>query len=168
MADRRKVVLLGPFATGKSSLVRRFVHGTFSDDYFTTIGVRIEKSRVVIDGRPLDLVLWDLHGDDRFQTVERAYLRGAAAALVVLDLSRPTTFRGGLNLAARLFTTAGPIPVVWALNKTDLVDLERCDLPDLPPGCRSVYTSARTGDGVRAAFAEIGRALLDEEARRAP
>lgn len=59
--------MLGAFAVGKTSLVRRFVTSCFSEQYQTTIGVTVDKKTMSMDGQPVTLVLWDLYGEDEFQ-----------------------------------------------------------------------------------------------------
>ena len=65
---QKKVCMLGAFAVGKSSLVRRMVEGRFSDRYATTVGVRIERLDMDCRGQALRLLLWDIAGDDDFDT----------------------------------------------------------------------------------------------------
>ena len=43
MSISKKVILVGHFGVGKTSLIRQFVHQKFSDEYLTTIGVKIDK-----------------------------------------------------------------------------------------------------------------------------
>ncbi len=74
----KKVCLLGGFAVGKTSLVARFVHGVFSEKYLTTIGVKIDKRSMTVDDDELDLVIWDIYGEDDYQRVRMSYLRGAS------------------------------------------------------------------------------------------
>lgn len=64
---KKKICLLGAFAVGKTSLVQQYVHSIFSDKYHTTVGVKIEKTQVIIDDEAVDLIIWDLHGEDEFQ-----------------------------------------------------------------------------------------------------
>ena len=59
--------MTGAYAAGKTSLIRRFVKGIFSEKYLTTVGVKIDKKRLRVDGRDLSVILWDLHGEDEFQ-----------------------------------------------------------------------------------------------------
>jgi Ras family len=49
---QKKVCMLGAFAVGKSSLVTRFTHNTFTEKYLTTIGVRVEKTALQLGKRP--------------------------------------------------------------------------------------------------------------------
>src|SRR5438046_1225894 len=98
IADKRKVCMLGATGVGKTSLVTRFVRSIFSTTYQTTVGVRIDKKRVACAGRELDLVIWDLSGEDEFQSVQLPYVRGAAGLLVVVDGTRGATADTALRL----------------------------------------------------------------------
>lgn len=64
---KKKVVLLGSFAVGKTSLVQRYVKSIFSEKYQTTIGVKIDQKIVNIDNTELNLLLWDIYGEDDYQ-----------------------------------------------------------------------------------------------------
>ena len=66
MSVSKKVVLLGHFGVGKSSLLRRFVENTFSDNYVVTIGVHIMKKEVMINNENVTLIVWDVEGTDDF------------------------------------------------------------------------------------------------------
>ena len=87
-----KVCMLGSFAVGKTSLVRRFVETLFSDTYQTTVGVKVDKKIVDVSGQPVTLVLWDIQGVEEAEPLRRSYLRGAHGYLVgdtfsIADLS---------------------------------------------------------------------------------
>ena len=90
MNRKAKVCLIGATAVGKSSLVARYVTSIFSESYRTTIGVKIETRPVRVNETTLDLVLWDLSGEDEFQNVQPGYLRGASGCLVAASHSRTT------------------------------------------------------------------------------
>ena len=94
-AISKKVCLLGDFAVGKTSLVRRFVLNIFEDRYLSTIGVKVSRKTVVTPGPgdliELTLMLWDLAGSEEFDQVRASYLRGASGAVLVCDLTRPET-----------------------------------------------------------------------------
>jgi len=88
---QKKVCLLGAFATGKTSLVARFVRSVFSEKYLTTVGVMIERKTLTLDRTDLNLIIWDLHGEDEFQKVRASYLRGTAGIIFVVDGTRRET-----------------------------------------------------------------------------
>lgn len=161
---QKKICLLGGFAVGKTSLVSRFVHSIFSDKYLTTVGVKIEKKTVDLEGREVDLVIWDIYGEDDFQKVRTSYLRGAAGYLLVVDGTRRATLDTALGLQTAAEQTIGRVPFVLIVNKADLADRWEIDDAVLQPYARRGWpiltTSAKTGDRVEAAFADLARAML--------
>ncbi|MGH7575120.1 MAG: Rab family GTPase [Longimicrobiales bacterium] len=161
---QKKVCVLGAFAVGKTSLVRRFVTSMFSDRYHTTIGVKIDCKELMLNGNGLNLVIWDIHGEDVFQRVRSSYLRGAAGYLLVVDGTRSSTLDQMLTLQARAQEAIGNAPFVVLLNKADLSeqwDLEEDPIADLEArGWTVIMTSAKTGAGVDAAFDTLARRLI--------
>jgi hypothetical protein len=160
----RKICLLGASAVGKTSLVRRFVHGMFSDSYLTTVGVKIDKRTVEYSGQQVNLILWDLSGEDEFSQLQMSYLRGAAGYLFVADGMRPGTLAKVVDLEKRAREALGPRPLILALNKADQADRWRVDGAELESlaqtGWRTLRTSALTGEGVEAAFDQLAAASL--------
>ncbi len=158
---RKKVCMLGAFAVGKTSLVRRFVEDSFSDRYVTTIGVKVVKKQLVHDGEDVTLMLWDLHGDDAFQTVQASYLRGSSGLLLVADGTRGETFEVAANLRTRALAAGLDVPFLLLVNKADL----RADWDEpagaVPEGWTRLDTSARTGDGVEEAFELLTARMLE-------
>lgn len=156
--------MLGAFASGKTSLVQRFVTSIFSGKYLTTIGVKIDKKSVRVDGTGLDLIVWDLQGEDAMRQTPTAYLRGAAGVLLVCDGTRAETLSVAQELRDRVRAVLGDVPFVLLLNKTDLVDEWEVDgkaVDELVErGWRVRRTSAKTGEGVEEAFLVLASAVL--------
>lgn len=161
--ESRKVCMLGAFATGKTSLVARFVKGLYSEKYQSTIGVKIDKKTVELDGSPVSLILWDLAGEDDFVSVQMRYLRGAAGYLLVVDGTRPDTLETALLLHRRVLDEVGELPFVLVLNKDDLreqwvvEDVEGDLLGLRNAAAATLRTSAKTGDAVERAFTQLAR-----------
>jgi len=156
----RKVCMIGDISVGKTSLVRRFVHRSFSDRYLTTVGVKVDTKPVTLpDGEALKLVLWDIAGTDRFSTIETGYLRGAAGYLLVVDGTRGATLETARQLQSMVVEELGDVPFVTLLNKHDLSDrwdLKTAELHRLEEsGWALRQTSALTGSGVESAFDEL-------------
>ena len=116
---KKKICMLGAFAVGKTSLVRRFVHTIFSDIYETTVGVNIEKKEVIVGDKQVDLIIWDLHGEDDFQSVRMSYLRGASGCIYVVDGTRGMTFDVASGLHDKTCEAIGPVPSIFILNKNE-------------------------------------------------
>jgi small GTP-binding protein len=162
---KKKICLIGAFAVGKTSLVRQYVDSLFSEKYHTTVGVKIDKKRLVVRDWILDLIIWDLHGEDDFQTIRMSYLRGASGCIYVADGTRPTTLDTALVLRQRVEAAIGPTPSVLAVNKCDLETLWEVD-PQTITACSAknlsiLRTSAKTGHSVEAAFATLANMMLE-------
>ena len=106
---QKKICMLGSFAVGKTSLVRRFVEGFFSDTYLTTVGVKIDKKVVQLNGTEIILVLWDLYGDDDFQKIRWSHFNGTAGYLLVADGTRRATLEKAEFLEERARKEIGPV-----------------------------------------------------------
>ena len=161
---QKKICLLGAFAVGKTSLVSRFVTSMFSDKYLTTVGVKVDKKTVSVDGQDLNLLVWDVYGQDEFQTVQSAYLRGASGYLLVADGTRPLTLETARALQKKAEGVAGPVPFLLVLNKSDLEQDWQVDDRTLvrlaDSGWQVVRTSAKTGAGVEEAFLKLSRDMM--------
>jgi small GTP-binding protein len=169
----KKICLLGDFAVGKTSLIRRFVYDRFDDRYISTIGVKVSrKTLMVADGSgvvELNLLLWDLAGSDAFREVRASYLRGAAGAILVCDLSRPETVACLPDFTAGLRSASADPALIMAANKRDLLAE-----PTMAPGAAAEMaarleiplhlTSARHGDEVEALFRQLGQLLVHSTA----
>lgn len=161
---QKKICMLGAFSVGKTSLVRRFVESTFSDRYLTTVGVKIDKKPLEVNGRALDLILWDIAGEDEVSAIRVSYLRGSAGYLMVADGTRPVTLEVARSLQQRVEAALGPVPFVLLLNKHDLLDdwcVPDAEIAALRQSGWSVrLTSAKTGEGVEDAFAELAGRMI--------
>lgn len=158
--------MVGAFATGKTSLVSRFVSSIFSENYHTTVGVKIDKKTVNIQDKIINLILWDLYGEDEFQKVRMSYLRGSSAYLLVVDGTRKNTLEKALNLQSRVEETIGQVPFIMMLNKCDLTDEWEIDAVEIDAIKQKNWivmkTSAKTGQGVAEVFQTIAEKIMDE------
>ena len=165
---QKKICLLGAFAVGKTSLVRRFVEGGYDEKYLTTVGVQIKKRTVTVNRddqeTEVNLIIWDLAGEDEFQKVQLNYLRGASGYFVVADGTRPTTLDTAKILNQRVTDTIGAVPFVLLINKQDVRDDWELDDRALAEfklaGWTIIETSAKTGQGVVEAFQQLAEKIL--------
>ncbi|NJO43585.1 MAG: GTP-binding protein [Cyanobacteria bacterium RU_5_0] len=127
----KKICLVGDFGVGKTSLIRRFVDRQFSDQYLSTVGVKI--SRKLINGSNQDsvksprlqLLIWDIEGSTKFKAIAPTYLQGARGAVIVADVTRLETL-AHLSDHVQQFLSVNPQGVaIVALNKADLLDDEQ-------------------------------------------
>lgn len=162
---QKKVCMLGTFAVGKTSLVRRFVESIYSDKYHTTVGVKIDKKLVQLDDEELMLILWDIEGTESEHELRKSYLRGAAGYLLVADGTRQDTLYKALALQTRVEETVGAVPFLLLMNKADLTEEwsinERETSALLDKGWEVIQTSAKTGLGVEEAFHTLAKKLAE-------
>jgi small GTP-binding protein len=165
MTDKLKICLVGATAVGKTSLVERFVSSIFHERYATTIGVKIQARRMQRGDRTFNLIVWDLSGQDEFQSVRPEYLRGAAGYFVVIDGTRRETVDTAVSLQEAAREATGGAPFVAVLNKADLVASWEVDARLIATLTSRkwtvVRTSAKTGDGVEAAFDMLVDAVVE-------
>lgn len=161
---QKKICMLGSFAVGKTSLVSRFVHSIYRDVYLTTVGVKIDKKTVRANGTDVSLIVWDLHGEDEFQKIRAAYLRGSSGFLFVADGTRRATVDKIAELHAYTQSAVGDVPFLVLVNKVDLEadwDVEPQTLAGLEArGWGVLRTSARTGAGVEEAFLRLASEMV--------
>jgi small GTP-binding protein len=162
----KKICMLGSFAVGKTSLVSQYVSSMFSEKYLSTVGVKVDRKSVSVNGQDVTLMLWDLYGEDGFQRVQKSYLRGASGYLLVVDGTRFQTLAAARELQKMAASVVGPAPFMVALNKADLASEWQIDdrallkIADL--GWPIVRTSAKTGLGVQESFERLTRAMLEQ------
>ncbi|XP_051903338.1 ras-related protein Rab-38 [Hippocampus zosterae] len=98
-----KVLVIGDLGVGKTSIIRRYVHHTYSHNYRATIGVdfALKVLRWGADDT-VRLQLWDIAGQERFGNMTRVYYREATGAFIVFDMTRPSTFEAVLKWKADL------------------------------------------------------------------
>jgi hypothetical protein len=166
---QKKVCMLGGFAVGKTSLVARYVRSIFSEKYLSTVGVKVDKKVIEIDGHPVTMMLWDLFGQDDFQTVRDSHLRGMSGYLLVADGTRRDTLDMARVLQEKAVAAAGrPLPFLLLLNKADLAAEWEIDAASIQAltgkGWRVVRTSAKSGEGVDVAFDTLTRSMLADSA----
>ncbi|MGF1546789.1 MAG: Rab family GTPase [Thiotrichales bacterium] len=164
METRRKVCLVGDFGVGKSSLVRRFVTNVFNERYETTLGVQMDTKNVALDTANVRLVIWDIAGTNRFDTVSQRYLEGADGILLVCDSTRWRTFHTALELAAQVRRVVETAAIIGLINKVDLVEQRDIVADELTQqrvaGMVWHEVSALSGQGVEAAFTELTRKVV--------
>ena len=165
MIQKKKICMLGAFAVGKTSLVKRFVKSFFDEKYLTTVGVKIDKKTVHLDDREVVLMLWDLEGQDAYHQIRTSYLRGASGYLLVADGTRQETLDDALVLRDRVEREVGVLPYILLLNKSDLVELWELDKTRAQSlseaGIHIMTTSAKTGDNVEEAFHTLAVRMLE-------
>ena len=168
---KKKICLLGSFAVGKTSLIDRFVNNQFEEKYLTTIGVKISQKilpPVQDEQRHRNIqhtfLIWDIAGLEKFDHVTDNYLRGAAGALAVADLTRRDTIEDLKRFGDKFMTVNPDASLLILGNKSDLFQGDGQTRSDLEKTAATyatecLLTSAKTGDRVENAFLKLSKII---------
>src|SRR3990172_6830828 len=169
---KRKILLLGDGAVGKTSLIRRFVVDKFSDDYIATIGTKVTKKdlRIESPARVTDLtfMIWDVLGQKGYKGIQESSFQGAKGALLVYDATRPEASKRLREYwIPHLLDVSKAVPIVVVGNKVDNARSRREaqeDLEDLKDGLGvpGFLSSAKTGENVETGFIALAKAVIAE------
>ncbi|MHA1948616.1 MAG: Rab family GTPase [Candidatus Thorarchaeota archaeon] len=165
-----RIVLLGEAAVGKSSLLRRYAENAFDEEYKQTIGTTFATKDVDVtdsqgEVRKVRLNVWDMGGQSTYRELRRQFMKGASAAIIVYDVTRPETFMAMNNWFESFKEVCPDSPALICANKVDLADKRM--VPEEPGRMlrdwfQSEYfeTSAKTGDEVNNVFSRTADVVL--------
>ena len=166
-----KIIMIGPSFSGKTCLVRRFVTKKFSDDYKVTVGFDFMTYNLEIEGKTINLQLWDTAGTEMFQSLTSSYYRNCFGALVVFDVGDRKSFNSldtwikyyrenrDKNMEELLYLVGNKIDIgkKRVISKKEAEEyMEKEDLKNY------FEASAKTGDNVDKIFNSIGKDLFDK------
>ena len=160
-----KICIIGDGGVGKTSLVKKFTKGTFEKDYVRTIGAQFSRYDKEINGDIINLIFWDIEGQDDFNFLHPLFYKESRASIIVCSLEANNlgkdSFTHIKNWYIELKKYCGDIPVVLFANKVDLVKENNIDSIKIQELVKKYnflgyyITSAKTGQGVIEAFNEI-------------
>ncbi|MFX0101442.1 MAG: Rab family GTPase [Candidatus Hodarchaeota archaeon] len=117
-----KIAVGGQGGVGKTTLLHRYIHNEFIEDTKLTIGVQMHTQSLIRQDRRINLVIWDLGGQERFRFIQGNYMKGSAGAFVMFDMSRYSTFsqiKEWVDMLRKQCSSS--IPIVLVGTKMDLV-----------------------------------------------
>ncbi|PFH33384.1 small rab-related GTPase [Besnoitia besnoiti] len=166
-----KVIIVGNGTVGKSSLITRFADGTYTTGYKKTLAVDfIEKHRAIKmnDGseETLTFLLWDTAGQEEYNSITRAYYRGAGAAVIVFSTTDRASFNAVKEWHRKIKEECGEAICVLVQNKIDLLDqaaVTPAEIEELRQqlNVRLFRTSVKENISIDDVFNYIGCAYLD-------
>jgi len=155
-------------AVGKTNIALRFVSETFEESHRATFGASFTSKSIKIDSEIIQFQIWDTAGQEKFRSMMPQYYRGAAAAIVVYDITSEESFRYMKSWVKEL-NKLGPEKLILAVagNKCDLKEQRQVSYnagKSYADEVKAIFmeTSAKTGENVEDLFIEIGTALPSE------
>ncbi|CAI8024000.1 Ras-related protein Rab-32 [Geodia barretti] len=171
-----KILVIGDLGTGKTSIIKRYVHQFFSPHYRATIGVDFALKVLNWDNSTtIRLQLWDIAGQERFGNMTRVYYKEAVGAFVVFDVTRLSTFEAVQMWKADLdnkvlLPNGKAIPAVLLANKCDLASEGFLgNINQLDDYCREkgfhawFETSAKENIGIEEAARSLVAKILEND-----
>lgn len=157
-----KVTVIGDGSVGKTSLIQKFTQGIFKTDYIKTIGAQLTNYETEIDGYRIELIFWDIAGQDEFHFLRPTFYRNSKAAIIVYSLEEndlgERSFKHITKWCRDVKQFCGEIPVVLFANKVDLVNEKSVDREKIQNMVKELnlldyyLTSAKTGQGLDQAY----------------
>lgn len=168
--DKRKykVVVLGDPHVGKTSTILRFTDNVFLRAYIPTMGLNITQKIFDVDTSLVELVLWDIGGQTKFELIRKKFYEGASIILVLFDLSNAISFANVPKWYqdVKIYMKNNQALKGYLIgNKNDLVNkriVNESDAKKLAYALNLEYLeiSALTGHNVESTFQKIARKLL--------
>jgi len=163
-----KVVVLGDPSVGKTSTILRFTDNVFLRAYIPTMGLNITQKIFNIDKNSVELVLWDIGGQTKFEIIRKKFYEGMSMILVLFDLTNPMSFANVPKWHQDIknyFKNEKKINGYLIGNKNDLVKeriVSKIDAVRLAIALDLDYIeiSALTGYNIEKIFHEIASNLL--------
>ncbi len=161
-----KLIIAGDGGVGKTSLVDRYLSGTFHDNTRITLGVQFMVKRLTLDDDQIDLQIWDFGGEERFRFILPAYCLGAHGAIFMYDITNPASLIHTDDWMLILRSQNAKFPVLAVGTKADLAANKKVSVEEamktVEKYCISevIEVSAKTGQNVERIFESITKAMM--------
>ncbi|MHA1931194.1 MAG: Rab family GTPase [Promethearchaeota archaeon] len=166
-----KIIIVGDPSVGKTSLILRYTDNAFRRTYVSTMGVHVSnKIFKAEDSTIIQLVLWDIGGQERFALMRQQFYQGSDALFLIFDLTNPDSFKNipgwYSDIQKQLKSNDNDIPGFLIGNKKDLKKLAKITsvkAQELATKLNLEYieTSAMSGENVEISFTNIANLLYD-------
>jgi Ras-related protein Rab-1A len=165
-----KVIVIGDGSVGKTTLLRQYVEHQFETEYIPTVGVNILKEQIEVNGKTVNLMLWDIAGQPQFYLLHKVYYNGANGVILMFDLTNSPSFTNVNNWYNELIKYGlDVVPIILCGNKSDL----KAERKIIEPMAHSKMeqlgipayfeTSAKEGTNVKEAFNKIIELMMSRK-----
>lgn len=164
-----KLIVLGDPGVGKTSTILRFTDNAFNRTYIPTMGVNITDKSFRVNNKMIELILWDIAGQSKFQLMRKHFYQGSDGVLFIFDLTNPKSFESILNwyedINKNFLNQSNIVGCIFG-NKIDLESnrqIEKSQAEEVAKKLNLIYTetSALTGQNVENAFYQLAKALIN-------
>ena len=154
------VILVGDSNVGKTSILNKFIHGSFSNQIKCTINVEFHAKNLKIDKNLYArLTIYDTAGQEKYRALTKNYYRNANGVILVFDLTNENSFTKLNSWIKDINDNAGNVEIILVGNKSDLEDRK---IPKLnaerlakEKSFKYIETSAKEGTNILLLFEEL-------------
>lgn len=163
-----KIVLVGDYGVGKTTSIHRFVENKFKANYVPTLGVQVTKKTIEIRGNKIDLMIWDLAGQDRYAMVRQRFYADTEGILMLYDITRMSSLLNIKKWHIEVSKFIKNIPIILIGNKMDLLEKREVRTSDVKKFLEEndikinlkIKTSAKDGLNTEKAFIFLVNMLM--------
>ncbi len=168
---RLKTIVIGDPSVGKTSLILRFTYNAFTRTYLPTIGTNITEKIVQVGKDKAQIIVWDIAGQSKFETMRKHFYAGLDGALIVFDLTHEKSFSSVPNWyqdVKKNYNKNTPLIAYLIGNKSDLTSERKVKKEDAlrvasELGLDYIETSALSGENVNDVFHKIAERVLKSQ-----
>ena len=163
-----KLIFIGDYSVGKTSIINWFLNGGYSLNPPSTIGASFCSSSINVKGERLALSIWDTAGQERFRSLVRMYYRKSDVCICVFDVSNARSFDSleywiqdykdnCIDSNDIVVIVANKCDLEWAINEEDIERIAN------KYNTGYFKTNCIDGLGIDDLFRYVGNNLLDIE-----
>ena len=160
-----KILLVGDTSVGKTSILSKYIDDIFEENQISTVGVEYKVKSLIINGRKINLRIWDSSGQERFRSITQSFFRNAEGILYIFDLTEKKTFEGVKQWLIDSESYNLNIKKILVGNKVDLVEKRKVEKEIIDNFVKKIQLkyyemSAKDGTNIDNVFRELAEMIL--------
>lgn len=120
--NKYKIILVGHYSVGKTSIMNRYIYDTFTYNTYTTIGGSYYSKKIILDDKEVLIEFWDTCSMERYASIMPMFYKSSTVALIVYDVTSVDMFNKCISSIAELRKHVENVEIVIVGNKIDLVN----------------------------------------------
>ena len=167
-----KVALIGDSATGKTSILLRFIDDYFTEDTKSTIGVDFKIVSLLLEPKVYaKMQICHTCGSERFKSLTSSFIKTCSAFILVFDLTRTSTFQNIEHWIRTIKENTSPKFLILIGNKSDLVEQRALNKDFILEYCQKHFfnyleISAKNNSNIEIMFKEVAYQLYMDIKRK--